>query len=409
MKSWVSLLCVCIPAALSQPAMIAPDRLEFQKSERIAFVGGSLAERMNLYGNFEALLQTRFAEKELVVRNFGRPADEVGLRQRPNDYAKLDDPLEVFGPETFFCFFGFNESFAGPVGVEKFKNDYEKFMAECAKKYGKDGKTRFVLVSPIAFEHPTDPLLPDGKAENENLKLYTQAIADVARKNGLTSVDVFTPTLKRFNEAPGLQYTINGAHVNEAGDREVAQFLDAALFAGKNPAKPGSTRFDQLREAVNDKSWVHLQDYRMLNGWYVYGGRRTFDTETFPLEYKKIRNMAAVRDRYVWDIAQGRTVSSAPDDSETGELFTPPTGLGRHYPRSEPKEWRRGIEGDGTRAGLRGEPVRGREDVPRAGQAGADQLRQQRPTLGGVHADVPAVEAWRSESERPPPHLRGHQ
>jgi hypothetical protein len=78
----------------------------------------------------------------------------------------------------------------------------------------------------------------------------------------------------------------------------------------------------------------------MLNGWYVYGGRRTFDTETFPLEYKKIRNMAAVRDRYVWDIAQGKTVSAAPDDSKTGELFTPPTGLGRHYPRSEPKELR---------------------------------------------------------------------
>ena len=62
---------------------------------------------------------------------------------------------------------------------------------------------------------------------------------------------------------------------------------------------------------MNDKSWVHLQDYRMLNGWYVYGGRRTWDTETFPREYKKIRAMAAVRDRYVWDLAQGKVAGAA--------------------------------------------------------------------------------------------------
>ena len=49
----------------------------------------------------------------------------------------------------------------------------------------------------------------------------------------------------------------------------------------------------------------------MLNGWYVYGGRRTWDTETFPREYVKIRAMAAVRDRYVWDIAQGKSPATA--------------------------------------------------------------------------------------------------
>ena len=47
----------------------------------------------------------------------------------------------------------------------------------------------------------------------------------------------------------------------------------------------------------------------MLNGWYVYGGRRTFDTETFPREIVKLRAMAEVRDRYIWDIARGKKVS----------------------------------------------------------------------------------------------------
>src|SRR5215207_7693498 len=78
-------------------AALPPSKLplEVVKGERIAFVGNSTAERFNLFGHFETLLHSRFADKELVVRNFARPADEVALRQRPNDYTKLGDPLYV--------------------------------------------------------------------------------------------------------------------------------------------------------------------------------------------------------------------------------------------------------------------------------------------------------------------------
>jgi putative heme-binding domain-containing protein len=340
MKLQVSFLCAAIVGALSF-SLSAADKLEFQKGERIAFVGGGLAERMNLYGCFETLLQARFAGKELVVRNFGRPADEVALRQRPNDYTKLDDPIEIFHPDTFICFFGYNESFAGPGGVEKFKSDYEKFIAEYAKKYGKNGKVRFILVSPIAFENSGEPFLPDGRKENDNLKLYSDAVREVAAKNNLVFVDLFTPTLKVFNAEAGAQFTVAGFEVNEVGDRLVGEILDRELFASKNPLQIGSSKYEQLRAAVNDKSWVHQQDYRMLNGWYVYGGRRTWDTETFPREYAKIRNMAKVRDQYVWDIAEGELVSAAPDDSGTGDLYSPKTRFGSpQQTYSEPKELR---------------------------------------------------------------------
>lgn len=305
--------------------------LEFIQNERIALIGNSTAERMNLFGHFEALLHTRFPDKELVVRNFARPTDEVAVRQRASDYTHLDDPLFAFGPDTFLCFFGWNESFAGPEGVEKFQTDYEKFLDEYAARYPRDdaeSKPRFVLVSPIAFEPTGDKLLPNGAKENANLKLYAGAVKAVAAKRKLAFVDLFTPTEPLFARDPGMQFTINGVHVNEVGDREVAVLLDKALFGSPNPATEKTAQFEKLRAAVNDKSWVHLQDYRMLNGWYVYGGRRTWDTETFPREYLKIRNMAAVRDRYAWDIAQGKEVAAKPDDSKTGELHTPPTRFG---------------------------------------------------------------------------------
>ena len=317
------------PKKADLPASTLP--LQFIKGERIALVGNSTAERMNLFGHFETLLHARFPEKELVFRNFGRPADEVANRQRANDYTKLDDPLFTFNPDTFLCFFGFNESFAGPLGVEKFKADYEKFIDEYSQKYARDDSKsipRFVIISPIAFESTGDPLLPEGKKENENLKLYADAAKTVATTRKIAFVDIFTPTLKAFDEKAGSQFTINGCHVNEAGDKVVGQILDSGLFNSTNPAISNTSMLETLRKAINDKSWVHLQDYRMLNGWYVYGGRRTFDTETFPREYLKIRNMAAVRDQLVWDIAQGKKVSDKIDDSKTGELFNPPTRFG---------------------------------------------------------------------------------
>jgi hypothetical protein len=147
-------------------------KLQLRPHDRIALVGNSLAERMRLYGNFEALLHLRFPEHELVVRNFGWPCDEVGHQQRPNDYTALDDPLAVFAPDVLICFFGYNESFAGPEGLPKFKEDLAAYVKRTREAFAKNGQPpRMVLVSPIAYEPTGKVNMPDGRRENENLKL----------------------------------------------------------------------------------------------------------------------------------------------------------------------------------------------------------------------------------------------
>ncbi|MGC4003788.1 MAG: hypothetical protein QM811_11950 [Pirellulales bacterium] len=151
------------PGPRPKKADLAPSKtpLAFIDGERVAFVGNGTGERMNLYGHFESALHQAFPSKKLVVRNFCRPADEVAIRQRASDYTKLDDPLNAFNPDTFLCFFGFNESFAGPEGVGKFKNDYAKFLDDYVAKYPRDdakSPPRFVLISPLAFEETADKL-----------------------------------------------------------------------------------------------------------------------------------------------------------------------------------------------------------------------------------------------------------
>jgi len=306
--------------------------LKLVPGEKIALVGNSLAERMNLYGHFETYLHLLHQDRKIVVRNFARPADAVNNQQRSADYTAIDDPMKVFSADTYLCFFGFNESYSGLNSVDEFKKQYMQYLDNIANLYPRQAtnpKPRFVLISPIAFEPPDSRFLPVGKIENEQLAAYSEAIEQVAKERNLAFIDLYRPTLLLFANEPGLQFTINGCHLDESGDRAVGKLLAEELFKVDAPnPQLNKTRFEKLRAAVNEKSWVHLQDYRMLNGWYVYGGRRTWDKETFPLEYAKIRRMAEVRDEYCWDIAQGKSVPTTPTDDKTGELFVPQTRFG---------------------------------------------------------------------------------
>ena len=322
---------------------VTPEDLEaganagFTPSEgaRIAMVGGSMASRMDLFGEFESRIHARFPEQHFVIRNFARPADEVGNRIRQDQYTALGDPLRIFEPEWLLCFHGFSESFAGPAGVGGYKAAYHRYLDEMGDRYLHAGRRpKFVIISPAAFEETENPDLPDAESANRRLALYAEATREVAEERGMPFVDAFGPTQELFSSQNGMQFTINGAHLNAQGYRGLAKILADALFGPGEPALEPAA-FEALRSMVVEKAWIHRQDHRMLNGWYVYGGRNTWDKDTFPKEFEKIRAMVRERDRVCWALAEGGTAS--PDDSKTGDLFVPPTNFG-NVAYSEPKE-----------------------------------------------------------------------
>ena len=329
------LLVIAFSIAGLQTASIAKAKddspsLEIAEGQKVAFVGNSLAERMNLFGHFETRLQLRFAKTKPVFRNFGWPADAVEQQVRPGNYTEIDDPFLVYSPEMLICFFGYNESFAGaePDQLADFRSNYEKYLADVSKKITDAGGKQpgFALVSPIAFEATGNQFQPNGETENANLAAYTNVVRDLAAERKLPFVDLFTPTKKLFAAEAGAQFTINGCHLNEEGDKAVAAILDKELFGEAISAD--DELFERVRSLINDKAWLHLQDYRMLNGWYVYGGRRTWDTETFPGEFVKIRSMVSLRDQYINDLVLGKPVADKPDDASTGDVFIPETMFG---------------------------------------------------------------------------------
>jgi hypothetical protein len=196
--------------------------LELKKGQHVCYLGNTLADRMQHFGWLETLIHTRFPQQELVFRNLGYSGDELTLRLRSADFGSPDQWLSKCQADVIFAFFGYNESWAGHDGLDKFRKDLDGFVKHTlAQKYNGKSAPTLVLFSPIAFEDHKSPNLPNGRDVNERLQLYTGAIQEVAALHNVHFVDLFKPTLDLYGKAEK-PFTINGIHLTEQGDRYVA-------------------------------------------------------------------------------------------------------------------------------------------------------------------------------------------
>src|ERR671921_198095 len=211
---------------------------QLNEKEHVAIIGNTLAERMQYDGWLETLLQARFPQHDLVIRNLGFSGDDVTTRLRSKNFGTPDEwlsgaaaPIGGYQENRFagtntkadvvFAFFGYNESYAGQAGVAAFKQQLGDWIAHTlAQKYNGKSAPRIVLFSPIAHEDLHNPDLPDGRENNVRLALYTRAMADVAGARGVTFVDLFTPTRQLYATAKS-PLTMQGVHLNAEGNRRV--------------------------------------------------------------------------------------------------------------------------------------------------------------------------------------------
>ena len=266
------------------------------KGERIVFLGNGLAERDVYYSRMETELHLRYPAEQLVVRNMGRPGDTPGFRPHParksqwafpgaekfhpefaqhngiGFYPTPDQWLTFLGADTVVAFFGFNESFDGPERVANYEAELEAFVKHTlSKAYNSNAAPRLVLVSPIAFEDLSAKRdLPNGQKENANLALYTAAMEKVAKRNGLTFVDLFHPTLASFAKR-SQPLTINCFAPTEAGYTEIGALLFDAMFGKQKHQSKGDAAL--VNAAVKEKDFFWNNDYNLVNGVHTHGQR----------------------------------------------------------------------------------------------------------------------------------------
>ena len=290
----------------------SPAKLELKKGDHISIIGNTLADRMQHDGYLESFIVKAFSQNNLTIRNLGFSGDELTVRMRSESFGTPDEWLTKNKTDVVLAFFGFNESFAGPAGLDKFKADLEKFIADTKKqKYNGNSTPQLVLFAPIAQEKIADPNIPDPTANNANLKLYSSAINEIAKKHGVQFVDLFTLSENVYKDSKQ-PLTFNGIHLTADGYKALAPAMFEAMFDTSAPQID-----EKLRAAIQDKNEMFFSRYRTVDGYNVYGGRSQLQ---FPSvtpgviitnnkvmqEEMAVRDaMTANRDQRIWAVAQG--------------------------------------------------------------------------------------------------------
>ncbi len=307
----------CKGIAQEKPAA----KFELRPGDHIAIIGNTLADRMQHDGWLETYLQNRFPKHQLSIRDLGFSGDELTLRIRSASFGTPDQWLTKHKTDVVFAFFGYNESFAGAAGLDKFKKDLDDFIKQILKQeYNGKSAPRLVLFSPIAHENLSSRNLPDGTENNQRLEQYTKAMAEVAQANGVTFVDLFAPTTQLYAKAKE-PLTINGIHLTEEGNRQVAEVIEWTLL-GPQPNRE-TKALEKLRQAVVDKNRHWFNRYRTTDGYSIYGGRAdlVFDPDkqtnrvVMQREMEILDVMTANRDKRIWAVAQGQEMLV--DDTNT--------------------------------------------------------------------------------------------
>ena len=287
-----------------------PLPFSFNRGDSVAILGNGLPDRMQHDGWMETLLQSQLPGQQVRFRNMSASGDRPDSFPRSKGATSMTDYLRHVKADVVFGFFGYNESFAG---VEK-ADDHRRKLIEFVKKTRgskANGKSfpRIVLFSPIAHEDTHSPNVPDGKAHNVQLEAYTKATEAAAKEAGVAYVDLFHPSMELFKAAKS-PLTINGVHLTEEGNRQLAEVIARALLGKPVTASPS---LSALRTAVLDKDLHWNNRYRARDGNDVWGGRSTLtfvegqtNAAVLQNEQSMLDIMTANRDARVWAVANGK-------------------------------------------------------------------------------------------------------
>ncbi|MGK6352827.1 GDSL-type esterase/lipase family protein [Parapedobacter sp. DT-150] len=198
--------------------------LEFNQHERILFLGSSLFENELEKGYLEFAISSRWPDKELAFRNLGWVGDNVFAEARstfttpPSPYQQLFQQIRSTNPTHVLIAYGGVESQKGKAGLSEFTKGLEVII-DSVDALG--AQTTLLSTIPVKLAGSAENTV----TQNENLKLYADAIASIASKRKKRYVDLYTPIAENASDI----YLDNGIHLNDAGYYYLAQVLEQSF------------------------------------------------------------------------------------------------------------------------------------------------------------------------------------
>ena len=320
MKTLFTLICAAA-ILVSTAHAAAPAPFDLQPNDRVLFLGDALVERDLAYNYLETMLSVRYHGKGITFRNAGWSGDTVWGESRAvfgsqkDGYNALVKIINETRPTVVFLFYGMNESFAGPNGIERFEAGYNALLdnvlnpAKDAEHVAappaqstnrRDPKDvavppplkprsvpRVVMVSPLAFQSDEAPALARNGKQNDNLKLYAASIQKIAAARGANFVDLFTAFGAGLPIHKQSQLTSDGLHLTSSGYLMFARLMENGLGlkektwpAASNtgiydpvvaPAPSAEAApFEKVRKLIAEKNVQFFNKWRPQNETYLF-------------------------------------------------------------------------------------------------------------------------------------------
>jgi lysophospholipase L1-like esterase len=299
--------------ARAADAPAAPQSFELKDGDRVLFIGGTFIEREGQFGYIETALTERFRDRNITFRNLGQSGDTVFADARnlnsgwaqfgPADqgFNRLKKLVAEIKPTVIIANFGMTESFEGQARLSTFSQDYGKLLDMMSESAGT--KPRIVLLSPNYHEDLGRPT-PDPAAHNANLKLYRDAIRDLAAKQKAQFVDLFSVTEKLATQGSPRMLTDNGIHPSAEGYKQLTMPLLQAMGIKEEEAQQrmSGEQYEKLRKLIVAKNFDYFNYWRPQNDTYILGyrkreqGKNAVEMPQFlPLVAEKEKQIAAMK------------------------------------------------------------------------------------------------------------------
>ena len=262
---------------------------ELKDGDTVALIGNTFVEREQNYSYFETLLRPRWPDRKIRFRNLGWSGDTVHGHARgyfdgaEQGFARLNGIVHELKPTVIFVSYGMGESFEGEAGLPAFRSGLERLLDML-----KDLNARTVLIGPIKHENHGPPM-PDPAEHNHHLRLYADAMKDVAAQRGHRFVDLYELL---GDSTPDARLTENGIHLTQYGywraARAIAKGLGLSEPATANgratplcpspiePASddPASQAAEKMRQLAILKNIQYFNQWRPANEPYIFGFRK---------------------------------------------------------------------------------------------------------------------------------------
>ena len=290
--------CSCLASRAWPTRSGRPLSARTARGDRIILIGNTLAERMQYFGNFETLLQSRFPDAQprrprprLVGRRADAPAPVGGL-QGPRPHPRGREARRRHRRVRV------QRVVRRPGWLDKFRKDLEKFIVESTTS-AYNGKATAEAGDPALADRPRKPRRPaHHRRQGEQREPQALRRRDGrGRCQGPQPVVVRRPLLEPDRSSTAefpvasSKLTINGIHLNEVGRRS---------------SSPRSSTTRPLRPSTRPRVKADMAKLKKPRSW-----RRTSSSSTTTGPSTVATSTGAGRPRSAWSTSPPSSPSSA--------------------------------------------------------------------------------------------------